>query len=296
MNGIEYPVKIQDIPKFETQNPQIAINVFALEKSDDLNTLYPLYKTNHRDRQIDLLYLERDGDTHYCLIKDLNSLFSNNGNHAYACRNCITIFTSVEALTNYQSICLNHNFCKVKMPDNAILKFEKHHFKSRLPIAIYADFEATNLKIQTAQSSNDAPYNQNISKQEVNSFGIYIKSDYNNLIRSQYFDYIGTDAKEKFVETIIFIYNDISKKLYKYSEANKTAKLTPPQQQQFNNAANCYICNVPFNEQVTKIREHNHFNGKYRGAACQSCNTREGKASKEIPVFFHNGTNMISIS
>ena len=41
---------------------------------------------------------------------------------------------------------------------------------------------------------------------------------------------------------------------------------------------------------MTKIREHNHFNGKYRGAACQSCNTREGKASKEIPVFFHNGS------
>ena len=42
---------------------------------------------------------------------------------------------------------------------------------------------------------------------------------------------------------------------------------------------------------MTKIREHNHFNGEYRGAACQSCNTREGKASKEIPVFFHNGSN-----
>ena len=86
------------------------------------------------------------------------------------------------------------------------------------------------------------------------------------------------------------MYNDISKILYKYSEANKTAKLTPPPQQQFNNATNCYICNVPFNEQVTKIREHNHFNGKYRGAACQSCNTQEGKASKEISVFFHNGS------
>ena len=91
------------------------------------------------------------------------------------------------------------------MPDNAILKSEKYHFKSRLPIAIYADFEATNLKIQTAQSSNDAPYNQNISKQEVNSFGIYIQSDYNNLIRSQYYDYIGTDAKEKFVKTIVLL-------------------------------------------------------------------------------------------
>ena len=102
MNGIEYPVNKIDISKFETQNPNIAINVFALEKSNDIETLYPLYITNRRDHQIeiDLLYLEKDGNTHYCLIKDLNSLFSNNGNRAYVCRNSISIFTSVEALRN----------------------------------------------------------------------------------------------------------------------------------------------------------------------------------------------------
>ena len=57
MKGIEHPVKLQDIPYFETQNLNIAINVFALEKS---NALFPLYITNHRNRQIeiDLLYLE----------------------------------------------------------------------------------------------------------------------------------------------------------------------------------------------------------------------------------------------
>ena len=41
-------------------------------------------------------------------------------------------------------------------------------------------------------------------------------------------------------------------------------------------------------EDITKI--HNHFNGKYRGAACQSCNTNAGKASKIIPIFFQNGS------
>ena len=65
MNNINYPVKIKDIPKFETQNPTISINVFALEKPDDINTLYPLYISNHKNREfeIDLLYLEKDGNT-----------------------------------------------------------------------------------------------------------------------------------------------------------------------------------------------------------------------------------------
>ena len=39
---------------------------FALEKSDDPNTLYPLFRRNYNDRdyEIDLLYLEREIVTH----------------------------------------------------------------------------------------------------------------------------------------------------------------------------------------------------------------------------------------
>ena len=60
MDGIEYPVKIKDISKFESQNPNIAINVFGLEKSDDINTLYPVYTTNHKNRifKMDVHFLE----------------------------------------------------------------------------------------------------------------------------------------------------------------------------------------------------------------------------------------------
>ena len=107
MNDIEYPVKIQDISKFETQNPQISINVFH-----DPNTLYPLYRTNYNDRDygIDLLYLEKDGNTNYCLIKDLKSLLGQNRHHAFICKSCMQRFSNQQALSNHQSICLNHNF------------------------------------------------------------------------------------------------------------------------------------------------------------------------------------------
>ena len=52
------------------------------------------------------------------------------------------------------------------------------------------------------------------------------------------------------------------------------------------------MCDINFkdNPEVFKVIEHNHFNGKYRGASCQSCNTKEGKDSKIIPVVFHNGS------
>ena len=143
-------------------------------------------------------------------------------------------FTSSETLTNYQEICIKRDYCKVKMPINSVLKFEKHHFTSRLPVVIYADFEATNIKLQTASPSNKRSYNNRISKQYLISYGIYIKSDCTNLFSSQYITYTGYDAKEKFVKTIIIIYNNISKKLINYSKANQRVKLIPPQQQEFN--------------------------------------------------------------
>ena len=349
MNNIEYPVKIKDISKFETQNPAISVNVFALEKSDDIKTLYPLYTSNHKDREheVDLLYLEKNCNTHYCLIKNLESLFSNNGNKVHICRNCMTCFTTSEAFKKHQEICLQHEYCKVKVPTEKTLKFNKAHFKSRLPVVIYADFESMNLKLHTVKSSDDKPYNIPVFKQEVISFGLYVKSDYNNLFTSQYHTYTGYDAKEEFIKEIIRIYNDVSRKLYNCSQAHKTVKLTLTQQKDFNQATHCYICNREFpkdvsekltegseditealsaegitssvlkkrnkklnkgscqaategapkvgeaelsSDKASKIREHNHFNGKYRGAACQSCNTNEGKASKIIPVFFHNGS------
>ena len=292
MKGIEYPVKIKDISKFESQNDGTAINVFALEKSNDINTLYPVYITNRKNRlvEIDLLYLEKNGNTHYCLIKDLSSIFNKNGNRVSICRNCLMIFSKLDAFRNHQEICIKHNYCKVMIPGRKTIKFDKNYFKSRLLVVIYADFESMNKKLSMSSPSDSRSYSNCISKQEVFSCGIYIKSDYNNLIIPKYHTYTGIDAAEKFVEDIIRIYNNISNKLNNYSKARQRVKLTKLQQQEFDEATQCYICKREFDKDITKIREHNHFNGVYREAACQSCNTNEGKASKKILVFFHNGS------
>ena len=69
------------------------------------------------------------------------------------------------------------------------------------------------------------------------------------------------------------------------------------EEDEFQRATECYICGEEFEDGrqsdrfPKKIREHNHLSGKYRGAACQSCNIKEGKITKLIPVFFHNGSN-----
>ena len=97
MKGIEYPVRIKDIPKVEKQNNNLSINVFALEKQTDKQSLYPVYVSNHNENEkkitIDLLFIESNENTHYCLIKDLDSFrYDKNNNKQYTCRICMQGF------------------------------------------------------------------------------------------------------------------------------------------------------------------------------------------------------------
>ena len=291
LSGLEFPMSKDNISKFEKLNPNLSIYVFALEDPKTISSLYPLYMSKNSGENtitVDLLFIEKEGNSHYCLIKSLESLFHVKNNQAFICRNCLILFSTSNALANHQEICLNHNFCKVKLMGGK-LNFKNSHFKSKLPIVFYADFETIAIPISPLETSTNSTQQIPLLKQEVISYGIYIKSDYPNLVLSQYLTYTGENADKHFVDTLMDFYTTISKKITYYSKANKTVKLNPKQKLDFETATRCYFCNKEFATEL-KIREHNHFNGKYRGASCQSCNTKEGKSSKIIPLFFHNGS------
>ncbi|CAC5382294.1 unnamed protein product [Mytilus coruscus] len=149
-------------------------------------------------------------------------------------------------------------------PEKNILEFNNHHFKNRLPFVIYCDFEACNIPMQSCTPDPDKSYTKPISKQEINSYGMYVHSDYPEIYKSQYFHYDGDDVDKPI--------------LNKYEE------------DEFQEATECYICGKEF-EENNKVREHDHLSGKYRGAACQSCNTKEDannlygwSMSKKLPT------------
>ena len=75
MKGIEYPVSLKDLNKFEKQNPSISITVLGYERK----SVYPLRNSDCVDREnkIILLLIERDGVKHYCLVKSLSRLLAS---------------------------------------------------------------------------------------------------------------------------------------------------------------------------------------------------------------------------
>ena len=49
----------------------------------------------------------------------------------------------------------------------------------------------------------------------------------------------------------------------------------------------CVYCNNALTQCQDKVRDHDHLNGKYRGASHNSCNIN-AKQCNFVPVFFHN--------
>ena len=94
MGGIEYPVSLKDIDKFENQNPTISITVFGY----DGKIVYPLKNSNNTDREhiIRLMLIEQDGEKHYTWVKNvsplLSSQVSNHKEKSYFCDRCLNAF------------------------------------------------------------------------------------------------------------------------------------------------------------------------------------------------------------
>ena len=104
MEGIDYPVSLKDIKKFEKQNPTISITVFGYEGK----SVYPLRNSdcNDREHNIILMLIEEGGLKHYCLVKDLSRLLSSqvsnhNGEH-HVCLRCLNPFWCQESLNKHQ--------------------------------------------------------------------------------------------------------------------------------------------------------------------------------------------------
>ena len=72
--GIKFPVRVKDISKFESFNPDIpGINVFSV---NDNNKFYPLRMAQRNPQEtIDLFLYEEDGKYHYSLIRNFSRLF-----------------------------------------------------------------------------------------------------------------------------------------------------------------------------------------------------------------------------
>ena len=287
--GINFPMALKDISKFEKLNPELpGINVFSV---DDKKDIYPLREAK-RDckNSIDLFLYEEDGASHYSLINNFHRLIrsqktkSHNG-EIFICKRCFSHYTKDELLDNHIKYCSNNATAVVEMPKpNTMLYFKNYHKKLPIPFVVYADFECFTKPMNTCSPNPKDSYNYNYQKHEPSGFCFYVKGIVNKKITP--IIYTKTSEDEDISKVFVEKLTEVTKGIYKdFYCRPKPLRLTSAEQKSFEEAKTCHICN--FELKKDKVRDHCHFTGQYRGAAHNKCNLM-CKKPKVLPVIFHN--------
>ena len=153
IDGLKFPLPVKQIPKFEKQNEDFSVNVYALDEMKEKSrknkgNMFPIYTSPHRNRKrhANLLLIESKGKSHFVVIKSLSRLpasRTNNLHKAFVCKFCLYSFKQEHSLIVHEKMCSQHPAQKVSYPtpDDNISKFKNFGDSLKVPFTIYADFE-----------------------------------------------------------------------------------------------------------------------------------------------------------
>ncbi|XP_068713295.1 uncharacterized protein [Montipora foliosa] len=285
--GIEFPVTTKQYNKIEKQN-EININVFGHEEKQK----YPIYVSKEKyEDNMNLLLITENENKHYVLIKDFNKFMYNQTKHKerkHFCMYCLQCFTSERVLNNHKENCIQLNGAQaIKMPtkDDNILKFNNFHKQLPVPFVIYADFEAITEKIHGCQPNNDKSFTEAYQKHTDCGYGYKVVCCYDDKYTKPVQIYRGEKAVYKFMEAMLDEVKYCKKVMKKYF--NKPLRMTKDDEEKFQKADKCHICEKEYNKTDVRVRDHCHVTGQYRGSAHQDCNLNF-RITDKIPVIFHN--------
>ena len=295
--GIEFPVSLKQIDKFEKQN-NYAINVLGYE-----GVVYPLrlsknncehYCEHPCEQVINLLLIANEETNHYCWIKNMSRLLSKNiNNHQhkiYFCYRCLNSFHSVKSLENHTEYCQNNEEVKIEMPRGRIY-FKNHYKKQRVPFDVYADFECFTEKIDTCPPDDGKSFTNQYQKHKPSGFSYLIKCSYGNLFSPKLVKYTAESPDDNVPQLFIESLEKDIKEIYNKFKIPKRMVMTAKDQIDYSKATICHICEEELEDTDDKnyrrVRDHCHLTGKFRGAAHSICNLKY-RLPKFYPVIFHN--------
>ena len=164
-----------------------------------------------------------------------------------------------------------------------VIRYNPGSRSLKINSVIYADFEC----ILTPYSSCDK---ENVTTKKLNehvSCGYSINVVNNHSKETKQTVYRGENAVSTFCKELREIAQGILN-----TETKSMQPLSKEEQEIYDSSEYCHICKKVFGKHKNhkKVRDHDHYTGKFRGAAHSLCNLRYS-TQIDIPVFFHNGTN-----
>ena len=208
----------------------------------------------------------------------------------YFCMYCLQCFSREDVLAEHKNNCISINGKQaIKMPEEGDkVYFKNHHKQLSVPFVIYADFEAITEKVQGCQPNTDKSYTEAYQQHKDCGYGYKVVCCYDDKYSKPKEIYRGENAVYKFMENMLEEVNWCKSKMKKYF--NKPLIMTDADEDLFQKAVKCHICDIKYTNKDIRARDHCHITGKYRGSAHQDCNLKlKIDPNKiKIPVIFHN--------
>ena len=278
--GISFPTPLHEWNIFENLNRR---SVQILGWDDDEKQVTCLRHPSTRYEKIIRLFYY---DGHYSTVRNMSALMraGKNSNASHYCPYCTYHHRTADAVKRHKKDCKAEKRTIEIMPkEGSVVKFVNLRDVAFKPFVIYADFECRLERVNIKKG--DKTTQTQIHKSSGYCLRFVSRVD---LSESRTIQYTAKTDDENvalhFIRTVTDLVYEIGTK---YSE-ERPMKITEEEQETFDNATRCWICNNQFVDD-DKVRDHCHYTGKYRGAAHGKCNLAL-KKDKTIPVGFHNGT------
>ena len=262
-SGLEFPVSIKDIGKFETRN-NVSVNVLAVEGRD----VY-IHRKGQRmmGRENYLLLISEDGINHYTAIKSLSRLpESSDTKHKckqHFCTNFLQGVMQESSRDQHQVYCEDNKSVRVEMPkQGSTVEFKDGQNQFKVPFIMYADFESILELMDHGSSDPTKPYTNEVNQHTPSGWCVYSKFAYGGVITPLRI-YRGKDCIETFCNYI----KEKAHRLYHMFPEKPMNPLTKKQLKKYKQSTKCHICYKPFTQTNLKVRDHCHYTGLYRGSA-----------------------------
>ena len=286
--GIEFPMKKEQIPLFEKNNPNYAVNVLGYEGSKGL---YPISVSKHytTDRSpINLLSISDGCKQHYVIVSNMSRLVGMQTNKhngkSFICLNCLNTFSIKKSFKNHTEFCLNNETVRIDMPKKGeTIKFKDEHGANRVPTVFYADFGSFTEKIQPNVVYNcEQSYTRKHQKHTPSGFCLHIVRGGRTYKKP--IVYSGENVAMEFCKRIEMETQEIYDNHYKDTSQ---PRMTQSDVDLYERSSVCHICGKTV-DTTNKVKDHNSLTGKFVGVAHHSCKQSSDRKPPFIPIVFHN--------
>ena len=247
---ITYYHKIQELNK-----DKILFNVFNLNKYKTIN---PVLINHNYPKGCNIFYW----DNFYILCKDVSFFLRKSSKRkCYPCLKCCISFRTEVALIKHLALCNKKKHVgRRTFHKNEYLKFDKFHYKNRVPFAMYYDFECI------IKNKKHIPI----------ACCLYIKSDYPDILEDKYESYSGEDIDDWFISRLNY-YDKLFKDIFEINIPLNEDTITPL-------TTECFYCRENLGNDI--VRDHDHLKSKFRGNAHNKCNLQAKNTF--VPIYAFN--------